>query len=711
MGRKRRSRPPKKSQQAEGFYHLGKPVENCSPERETNPEFNNPYQFVPARTERTPTLKWAKPEDIRTSGNRFVRHDYWHDKGLSGKVSCELKTLTPTMIGGWHQPCRDPDKNNKNDKGDPAFVHPYILPDNEENRKSENQKPMIPANSLRGMVASIAETISQSSLRVLDVDKKFSVRHEMEDYLPELGILFRIRNDDSSYYDDYIYPLQTESFGNYRKPEHPETQVLQASDCFQFEHNFNDPNAGGRWLYIRGQCEGFPTERDGKTLKKRYEKRVTRYGQKHRELRLRFRPEGKVLVEDCVRVKTGLVEEFQSILQQRYLEEPDFCHLPKGYKEHKGRMKVIKDGEKAVPVPHVLDGDLVFYRKSNSTVIEMAYSQIWRKPVSGSVGTAFALENNDNLNALPWSVANKRSALTPAEWLFGVVEDNPEKIKQEFAKNLSSRLRFSDAKSRNISYCCSEPKILKILNSPSPPSPSMYFSAKMKNGLSKKSLDLTKHKPNGRKQYIPHPEALRDKPEYHWESRSEERQNMRMRCRPLNKDVTFTFDIQFENLSPVELELLLRSLTPSDNYVHRIGLGKPLGLGHVKLSVTDIVLRNRKQRYTPEGLDSDNEQSFNIDGIYPYLKTLATTEEKPLVPLVNERALKHICALNDVDLQAINSKRFPPVCYPFLTEKEQSAYNEEKGFAWFEKNDDEEDNHRQNLKRLWETGEVPTLKS
>ncbi len=184
-----------------------------------------------------------------------------------------------------------------------------------------------------------------------------------------------------------------------------------------------------------------------------------------------------------------------------------------------------------------------------------------------------------------------------------------------------------------------------------------------------------------------------------------------MRCRPLNKDVTFTFDIQFENLSPVELELLLKSLVPSDNYVHRIGLGKPLGLGHVKLSVTDIVLRNRKQRYTPEGLDSDNEQSFNIDGIYPYLKTLATTEEKPLVPLINERALKHICALNNVDLQAVNSERFPPVCYPFLTEKGQSAYNEEEGFAWFGENDDEEDNHRQNLKRLWETGEIPTLKS
>ncbi len=158
-------------------------------------------------------------------------------------------------------------------------------------------------------------------------------------------------------------------------------------------------------------------------------------------------------------------------------------------------MKVIKDGERAVP--HVLDGDLVFYRKSNSTVVEMAYSQIWRKPVPGSVGTAFALENNDNLNALPWSVANKRSALTPAEWLFGVVEDNPEKIRQEFAKNLSSRLRFSDAESWNISYCCPEPKTLKILNSPKPPSPSMYFSAKRKSGLSKKSLDLTKHKPNG----------------------------------------------------------------------------------------------------------------------------------------------------------------------------------------------------------------------
>lgn len=59
------------------------------------------------------------------------------------------------------------------------------------------------------------------------------------------------------------------------------------------------------------------------------------------------------------------------------------------------------------------------------------------------------------------------------------------------------------------------------------------------------------------------------------------------KIKPVRKGVSFTFRIHFENLLPVELGLLWWSLAlPAKGdqvYCHKLGMGKPLGLGAVKL--------------------------------------------------------------------------------------------------------------------------------
>lgn len=61
--------------------------------------------------------------------------------------------------------------------------------------------------------------------------------------------------------------------------------------------------------------------------------------------------------------------------------------------------------------------------------------------------------------------------------------------------------------------------------------------------------------------------------------------------------VKFRFRIRFENLDPIELGALLFVLNPPDNLRHKLGMGKPVGLGSVKIS-TKLVVSNRLERYS-----------------------------------------------------------------------------------------------------------------
>lgn len=71
--------------------------------------------------------------------------------------------------------------------------------------------------------------------------------------------------------------------------------------------------------------------------------------------------------------------------------------------------------------------------------------------------------------------------------------------------------------------------------------------------------------------------------------------------KPLKSGITFSFKIFFENLSKIELGALLWALSlpgePGKEYYHKLGMGKPLGMGAVKIMPT-LYISDRKNRYT-----------------------------------------------------------------------------------------------------------------
>ena len=78
---------------------------------------------------------------------------------------------------------------------------------------------------------------------------------------------------------------------------------------------------------------------------------------------------------------------------------------------------------------------------------------------------------------------------------------------------------------------------------------------------------------------------------------------------PVKPGVEFKGRIRFENLSEVELGALLFVLELPTNHYHKLGMGKPLGLGSVSIK-PKLFVSDRKQRYT--SLFNDNRSGWQL---------------------------------------------------------------------------------------------------
>lgn len=65
--------------------------------------------------------------------------------------------------------------------------------------------------------------------------------------------------------------------------------------------------------------------------------------------------------------------------------------------------------------------------------------------------------------------------------------------------------------------------------------------------------------------------------------------------KPMKAGCEFVGRIRFENLSDIELVALLFVLDLPDGYAHKIGMGKPLGLGSIRITPT-LVISNRAEK-------------------------------------------------------------------------------------------------------------------
>jgi CRISPR-associated protein (TIGR03986 family) len=116
--------------------------------------------------------------------------------------------------------------------------------------------------------------------------------------------------------------------------------------------------------------------------------------------------------------------------------------------------------------------------------------------------------------------------------------------------------------------------------------------------------------------------------------------------RPVKPGIAFQGRVWFENLTDLELGALLEALQIPDGCCHRLGMGKPLGLGSVRLT-SRLQLVDRTVRYASwqgSGVQVDEDASrFHTVFVQAMLKHARDSRE-PI--LTNQRGLRQIARLD-----------------------------------------------------------------
>ena len=243
---------------------------------------------------------------------------------------------------------------------------------------------------------------------------------------------------------------------------------------------------------------------------------------------------------------------------------------------------------------------------------------------------------------VPWNATRReQTALTPAELLLGVVEDNGDEKSSDHGSALASRVRFSDALLSNPEQSVTGKEIvLAAMGAPNPigkhfppgctpdeqkheefarKTASLYFAYETESEgwflTNQEAVDDLNNegsiRPNGRKVRL-----VRDRadPDY-YAIENPRNPDQHMSVSPINASsdidpIRFYFHIDFENLTHAEYELLTTAICPDNNFCYQIGLGKNLGLGQVSIKVKTGLFRDPQSRYSLEGLSDPLSYSY-----------------------------------------------------------------------------------------------------
>ncbi len=246
--------------------------------------------------------------------------------------------------------------------------------------------------------------------------------------------------------------------------------------------------------------------------------------------------------------------------------------------------KIVDGDEKSignVNIPSQL-GVPVFYRADEGKVISFGHAKYHRVPYTRSIGDHIIQEK---INDPDFS-----------ETIFGTL-DHPSKVFFEDC------FLVGDAE-----YDLTKPKIPKVLSSPKPttyqhyleqpdinttpsPSPQKRWSDKDVpiRGYKNYWHRITSSSVNAQNTWIETGEGSKSNPD---KSKSNPD-----KINPLSVNSTFTGRIRFENLTNEELGALLFAIELPDGLCHKLGMGKPLGLGSVLISINKVAIIDREDRY------------------------------------------------------------------------------------------------------------------
>lgn len=524
------------------------------------------------------------PYNFVSLGDKVERKEYKKQKGLTGNIECNIKTLTPIFI---------PNTSNDNYFGilssdghnDEVKSYDFYSYDDLKNDNTKAfHEPVIPGSEIRGMIRSVYETITNSCLSSINNDIRPFRR------------IGRPANPGILYYN------KEEAKWKMKK-----CRRLAINAGYRHNSDNNGPFPVNRYLegqelFVKQDQEGYvkTIKTTGKRFKafdvasdiqtselpgyeKGYYHKGEIFSRKHHESV--FIPENSELNVSSKSIENLLIsfEIYEDKKVKMASHHNHYNHIDK---------EKIKNKEGIA---------LVYYRHLENDDYYLSPAMIGREVFFNRISDILGQHNP----------CGEITEICPACSLFGFTGDKSA---------LSSRIRFSDAtvsKTKNsLSEYYDDDVTIPELAGPKPQCAEFYLK-RPDNSTDWWNYDYKVTWPNDKSAPVLKAYSAEIKGrKYYWHAKIEtspaqqgQVTKRNVHIRPLKKNNELKCKIFFNNITNEELSLLIWSLTLAnrDKNAHKIGMGKPVGLGSIQISVNKIRLRNIINGYNIEEQTDPNE--------------------------------------------------------------------------------------------------------
>ncbi len=514
-----------------------------------------PYNFVPL-----PQRVFEVADGIDVGGRKskpWEVHDQFVDGTYSGSVELTIRTLTPLFIRGPVLQRQDRTWDARESRLRPE---PYMAPDG---------RPLIPGSSLRGMVRTLVEVLSFSKIRPVDDRRPFF--RTVDD--TRIGRAYRERMRRGSIRGGRLQRVGDEWWI-------VECDVLRVrrSRLQRNIHEGNQPN----WLYQHRPC--WVQVRGEEVSDIAFEERTS------------WRRGTLVLTGDVPR-KTYEFVFLEAPPNAARVNVPDRI-----FEQFHEDGQITRWQQTAFPVNqppnggrrapgHLRDGEPVFFLKNDSNdnrggLVFLGRAGMFRLPYDLCPA-----------ELVPRHL--REGGLDIAEAMFGTVDSGGA---------IKGRVHFEDALAiEGGPPWCNATLVPRVLSAPKPTTFQHYLTQDGTKGPDRlttylegdrttiRGHKLYWHRDDGSglsqiREARNHDGLLND---LRGDAPCDTQHTI---ITPVRTGVTFVGRVRFENLTDIELGALLHALQLPDSCAHRLGMGKPLGLGSIRIEAR-LSLVDHRARY------------------------------------------------------------------------------------------------------------------
>lgn len=459
---------------------------------------------------------------------------------LSGVIECLLEIKSPVII---------PNTTSRNKKNEHSYFEFYSyedLSDLKQDQLKAPANPVVPGSEIRGMVRNIYEQLTNSCF--LEVDEKDLPFKRTQK--PKRAYLLKYENEVWNFYENpeiykvnsaLVEHLKTGDRVNITEKFTTEKGVKRAKKFVQSEQGnfilhkteaFKVRNKNNQSMEEKSQC--FFNDKSGHKL---------------------------------VAASPDAIERFKNVIES-YCEEKSTQKCPSAYNDYKKMFEQKRT--------------ILVYADDSRTYLSPAC--ITKEFFKNTVEQLLEIQGKHNK-------CTDAEHLCPACRLFGMIgKENSN----------GSRIRFVDSYDAS-NICFGEKFTLPVLGAPKISATEFYLEKPMISTIGNFMWNYDYYVTyNGKNETRTEYNArLRGRKVYwHGEVKKNlspvENANMTCTVRPIEKG-EFKFKVYFEDVTEEELKNLIFSLTLNHKGLHKIGKGKPVGLGDVKISISSIKERKYEQ--------------------------------------------------------------------------------------------------------------------